>query len=138
MMFPNVMEEYFKMLHTNYLQPEYYNNLAQDWFFGGYYSKMHNLMKSIYGWMDKFYNIRLYNGLYKNHDDINETLHEFNRAVINEIDIYRIKLEKEKNIEISFNQAAMEWIEANYKSFKRSWFEKHCEESCEFLFNQLP
>jgi len=137
MIFQNAMEEYFKLLQTNYLQPEYYKKLAADWFYGGYLTKFNAVMKSMYSWMDKFYSIRFYTGSTKNNDEVNETLQEFNKAVITEIDNYRIRLEKEKSIQISFNQAAIEWIDNHYKSFKRNWFEKHCQEKFEFLFNQL-
>lgn len=128
------MEEYFKIIRYNYKQQRYYRSMAYDWLFQGCFTRMHVMIKSMYDWINKFYNLAGINFNEKEIDDINSTLQHFNKDVIKEIENYRIKMSGQSGTKVNFNQAAMKWIDNEYKSFKKKWFKENSNISFEKLF----
>ncbi len=133
-MFAELMEEYFNILRLNYKQQDYYRSMAYDWLFEGCFSKLHVMIQSMYNWIEKFYNLSTLSVSKIEMENINSTLQEFNKAVIKEIEKHRVQMEKESGEKINFNKAAMKWIDSEYKKFKKNWFEKNCNISCEKVF----
>jgi hypothetical protein len=123
------MKNYFDLLKNSYVPREVYRTFSFDWIFENYFMKMNSLVNSMCDWLESFY----YNLQTKKHIDelesgkINNTLRDFNKAVIKRIEEYRKALSLKRKTNIDFNTAAVSWIEKEYKLFRDKWFKEHCD-----------